>query len=341
MCLELYAVDQPVQIAYEEEIVRFVSPFSMVVRIMLLVRNTGYRPVTKLNAIYPHYLFKLEGGTTHGQVRATLPRFRDITDSIHSHNPAMQVRTDAGTGAQWLSLHLPDPNYPLATIPLEGRWALGNVQFEFPAALTTNLRRAHFYFRELLFSPFVIALTRPILPLEAHWLRFEVEVDRVGAPLSNTLLGHPLVFHEVVSPIDVRRTTLESVQTSLRKARESKDPDDRLDREVLEGVLDGTGLLCERRVDLQYFELTIEPGDPMRCLLLNSVHQGDLRMRAESPQVRVTELPNGTINHGYPAMTEEPVYQWKSGSTLEPAHPWKNSGFSLRFTLVHSDKGGG
>ncbi len=93
MCLEIYAIDQPVQVVYEEEIVRFKTPFSMVVRIMALVRNTGYQPIVKLNAIYPPLPLPHCRGPLYAACTSTTPEF----PRYHRHDPLAQ-RLDADAG---------------------------------------------------------------------------------------------------------------------------------------------------------------------------------------------------------------------------------------------------
>ena len=44
------------------------------------------------------------------------------------------------------------------------------------------------------------------------------------------------------------------------------------------------GLLHERRVDIQYYELNIQPGNPKKQFLRNLHIQGDIRMRSRSPR---------------------------------------------------------
>lgn len=349
MCLELYAIDQPVQLVYEEERIRFETPFSATVEITVLVRNTGYRDITQLHVIYPSYLFRVDTEPASRQLRVTVPKFSDISGTIPDHFPTRQ-RQDPRDQSVWLSVWLPDPNYPLATLLMEGYWNPNpdNLEVQFPKVFTEALQRTLFYCEKLRFAPFVLKLrNRPIRPQEAHWYRFRFRVDDLGTPVGPTLLGH-LVFHEVIAPIDVRRTMLESTQNVLRHARESADSDDRADERILAGILDSTGLLGERRVDMQYFQLTLEPGDPMERLLVNSVQQGDLRMQPDSPGINLNEWSDGggaASARRSRTPVHEPVYQWKSGSSLDPSHPWKNSGFSLRFGLIYraeeSDGGAG
>jgi hypothetical protein len=181
-------------------------------------------------------------------------------------------------------------------------------------------------------------LSDPIAPGDAHWLQLELEVPDAGELLPDSIYG-PIVFHEVASPIDVRRTFVENIQNALRDVFEQRQntpahyPDyqgfiTRLDNHdrVLGEIVRTFGLALERRVDIQYYELTVETGDPKQQFLQYIFPQGDIRMRSGSPRLGAhEELDLGRIG--------EPVYEWKSGSILEPAHPWKNTGFSLRLGL--------
>ncbi|MGF1582561.1 MAG: hypothetical protein ACFCD0_24825 [Gemmataceae bacterium] len=85
-------------------------------------------------------------------------------------------------------------------------------------------------------------------------------------------------------------------------------------------------LLDERRVDIQYYQLTVYPGDPTKQVLLVYSTQGDIRIDPESP--RVGSHPDQDAE-----FLGQPAYTWLSGSILEPTHPWRNSGFSIRLTL--------
>ena len=181
------------------------------------------------------------------------------------------------------------------------------------------------------FTAFQVDLKQPIEPQTAHWLSLRLSVDDTGVRLPTTLLG-PVVLHEFASPIDVRRTISEGMQTALRILQQEDyelPKEEKIVRaESYNRTLDRLKLLNERSVDIQYYELFVQTGNPNELLLLSSDTHGDIRQRSGSP--RIGSDPSYDIE-----CLNEPVYEWKSGSIIEPAHPWKNSGFSVRLTLAH------
>lgn len=336
MCVEIYSLDQPIQIPYEHENIRFLSPTSFRATYTLLVRNAGFRPIDALLALYPRLLYHLtlSTGKARSRPRLRIDGFENTTESLLSHHPEMVRRPDGR-----LELALPDPNNPVCQLPaLVGRWDHDNVQAQIPEVVLANARRAFWAFEQHRFSVWALQLTEGIAPGDAHWFQCEIEVEGAGEPLEDTLYG-PVIFHELASPIDVRRTVAENLQNALRDVWQQRAtiPPSEADyheqiatlghqERALTALVSAFGLAQERRVDIQYYELTLETGDPREQFLVYAFTQGDIRMRSGSPRLgRHPELDRGRIG--------EPVYEWKSGSILEPAHPWRNTGFSLRIGL--------
>jgi hypothetical protein len=54
----------------------------------------------------------------------------------------------------------------------------------------------------------------------------------------------------------------------------------------------------------------------------------DIRMRSGSP--RMTQNASSA-----PTDDDELVYEWKSGSILEPDHAWSDSGFILHLNMAY------
>jgi hypothetical protein len=293
----------------------------------MLVRNAGYRPIEKLTAIYPRPIYDFVKGTA-SKTDIRLERLEDITDQL----PRLLAIFAESRGGR-LEAQLPDPNNPVCNMAgLSGQWNVNNVRWDFPEAC--GLRCA-LLLKENRFTIWNARLHKPITAGDAHWLCWQITLRGEGDDAPHPTLHGPIVFHEIASPIDVRRTATEFLQTSLRDidlelAREELDALHRnhhlAHKQAIGNILVQFGLHKERRVDIQYYELTVQTGDP-RCQWLKHYYaQGDIRMRSGSPRFgRDVQLDAEFLN--------EPVYEWKSGSLLEPAHPWKNSGFTIRMEL--------
>jgi hypothetical protein len=332
----VYSTDQPIQIPYAHENFRFLSPRAFRARYALLVRNAGFRPISVLCVLSPRVLYHYERLQVGTRRRAGLQfhGFQNVTDQLPLDHP--QARP---VGNNRLEMELADPNNPSCRFPvLSGLWDHGNLNAAIPSEVLSHPRLSCSVFQRHQFSAWHVRFAAPIEPGEAHWLQWELEVLGVGEPLEEGLYG-PVVFHEIASPIDVRRRVVEKLRNALQdvfRARDSlpaSSPDyqqrsDRLSlhETVLNDLVRVFGLSQERRVDLQYYELTIETGDPRKQFLLSIIPQGDIYLRPGSPRIgHHEELDRGRIG--------EPVYEWQAGSILEPAHPWKNTGFSLRLGL--------
>jgi hypothetical protein len=320
MCLEIYSTEQPIQIPFAHETIRFLNPRSFRIRYIVLVRNAGYREIASLTVILPRPIYHLADGGQAGSLEVSLRGFEDATWRL----PELGLFFDQPANNR-LRGHLADPNNPVCDLPgLEGYWNPSNATMSPPHGLT---RRCFLLLHEHRFTAWTVRLGQPIAPGDAHWCCWEVTVSDEGDVLEDTLHG-PLVFHELSSPIDVRRTLSETLQSALRDVYQHGPESPNSEHEVAyRRILFALGLHANRQVDVQYYELTVQPGDPRQRVLLAYTQQGDLRLRSGSPRVG----RNVTWDSEF---LDEPVYEWKSGSILEPAHPWQNLGFSLRLTLA-------
>ncbi len=336
MCVEVYSTDQPIQIPYENENIRFTSPRAYGARHTFLVRNAGFRPIDKLSVLYPRFLYHLDTTPGHRAGHLRLTSFDNQTERMPSLHP-----NATATGDNYLVMDLADPNNPMCNLPtLRGYWDHSNIEVDYPKVVTENPLRSRWLFSTHHFSAWNVKLQEPIRPGDAHWFMWEFDVSDAGDPLEDSVHG-PIVFHELASPIDVRRTVVETLQSALSDSWNNAqntpptEPDygriiarETRAQGVFEGLMKEMGIGQERRVDIQYYELTIETGDPRSQYLCSVITQGDIRLRSGSP--RVDHRPGADR-----ASIGEPVYEWKSGSILEPSHPWKNTGFSLRLALSH------
>jgi hypothetical protein len=323
MCIEVYSTEQPIQIPFEHETIRFLTPQSFRGRYTVLVRNSGYKAIDRLYLIYPRPLFYLKK-TPEGAYEVSLKGLTDITHRLPDLGEFFSRPTD-----QRISAHLPDPNNPVCDLPgLEGYWDPGNVSWLPAAGLTA---RCLLLLNEHHFTAWTARLQTPIAPGDAHWFCWEITVDGQGDLVEKSIYG-PIIFHEIASPIDVRRTLVEALQTDLRDIHLYGPDDLGIEHETaIRRILLAFGLLQERRVDIQYYELNVQPGDPKNQFPINCESHGDIRMRSGSP--RVADHMTWDID-----CLGEPVYEFKSGSIIEPAHPWKNSGFNIRLILGFGDQ---
>lgn len=329
MCLEVYSPTQPVQIPYELERIRFLSPWAIHSRHTLLVRNAGYEPIHRLLALYPRAMVRPELVRTEGGREVWVPSYlpnhaaADTTDRL----PELAPFVGRLGGESLYTARIADPNNPVGHLAgIAGYWYPGNIRLGPVRGLTT---RCYLLLHSHSYTAWAVTFARPIEPGTAQWVCLELQVNGAGSGIPRTALG-PVVFHELASPIDVRRTLSEAVQTSLRDLH-TAPADIRRDyvaehTAAYRRIQLELGLCYERQVDIQYYELCVQTGDPKDLFLLNSGCQGDIRPRSGSPRIgRDPQLDAEFL--------DEPVYEWKSGSIIEPAHPWRNSGFSVRLTL--------
>jgi hypothetical protein len=349
MCFEVYA-EQPVQIPYAHETIRFLGPRSFVVCYALLIRNAGYLPIRKLSLLYPRPVMQYlppSSDASDQLGRLVLMRFRDITDELSGFE---KISINGNPG---LRLVLADPNNPLCDLTgLTGLWFPGNWAPRVPKAVYDRGRVCHGLFSENRFAAWHLELKNEINAGEAHWYYWEITINDAGQPLPHAFFS-PVVFHEIISPINVRRTVVENLQEAIKihrlNAKKANSAGNEtgvkwaeLNEAAALAILEGFRLSHERMVDIQYYELTIETGDPGRLFMLQCLPYGDIRFRSEHPRVNAAVQPGAELSTSVPIPTGsdecglEPAYDFKSGSILEPAHPWKNTGFSVRMVLACS-----
>ena len=340
VCLEIYSQDQKVEILFEHEDIRFSSPVSYTSQYAVLLRNGGDGPLDVLSMLYPRRLFSdLEGG------KVRLRGVSEITEELLPANASLNEDGEVVVAAEgesdepvdrvffsdtrqlkWL---VTNPNSPDKEIPgLTGKFGVEKVNLqsggtrlcsgvlELPKAfsdrhvITLNMHK---------YSAWLFRLNKPLPAGEAQWFAWEINVESTGRPLFDTLSG-PVVFHQFVSPSYVHRTLQECFSAAIEDCDVYSD--EIQDIETYRSLLEMFDLNSERRVDSHYFELTIEPGPPNSRFVQSWNVEGDLRMLSPSPRVRTSS-----------DSIEEPVYEWKSGSMLEPKHEWTDHGFVLRLTL--------
>jgi hypothetical protein len=322
MCLEVYSTEQPVQIPFAHETVRFLSLRSFRIRYIVLVRNVGYKGIDLLSVIFPRPIYRFVE-----EMREGSPAFAvNVAGVVNATQRLPELGYFFGRPINnRLRARLADPNNPVCDLPwLEGAWNPDNATMIPPQGLT---RRCFLILDAHRFTAWNVGLAQLIAPGDAHWFCWEVTVENEGDALADTLQG-PMVFHELSSPIDVRQTIVETLHGALRDIHEyGPEPGANSEQEVaIRRILLALGLYKERQVDIQYYELSVQPGDPRTQWLTSHVHQGDIRLRSSSPRVGRHQVWDSEF-------LDEPIYEWKSGSILEPAHPWRNLGFSVRLTL--------
>jgi hypothetical protein len=148
VCIEVYSKDQPIQILYENENLRFLSPLSFRGRYILLVRNAGYRPISTLSLLYPRRLFRAVKKKKKRKTTIEFCGFTNITEDLPRYHEALRA-----VGSNQLEMELPDPNNPLSNLPfLCGYWDHTNTEFELPEAIRNNGQRCLWLYDEHRFS---------------------------------------------------------------------------------------------------------------------------------------------------------------------------------------------
>jgi hypothetical protein len=170
--------------------------------------------------------------------------------------------------------------------------------------------------REIDCTFFQVRLHTPLEPLDSRWFAFQINAAEVGV-VEQTPLG-PIAIHQLASPIDVRHTVQEKLETGLRRAESTGAPTwvTSLSRNIIEIL----GVTTERRCEIEYYELVVNAGPPSERFLISWEVERDLRMRSNNPR----RNDSGDL-----------LYEWKSGTILRPdGYPWKNAGFILHLKLV-------
>jgi hypothetical protein len=317
---EVYAIDQPIQIPFGNAVVRFLSASSMQIVYFVLIRNLGYRPINRLTVLYPGNVFALN--RADGSLSVSINGLTDITKEMPDYGAALFNRQDSNC----MGVCVPDPNNPTRELPnLVGYWYSRSWEFALPSGIT---HRDLLWLEASRFSFWNMELRNPINPSEAQWFGWKITADSCGQYLSDSLHG-PVVFHKIVSPLQIRMGATNFFECCLRKTRVNQDLEP-LDVEhdvSIHRILQSFGLLQQRRVDIHYFELTVEPGDPKNHFIVSSLADGEIRLRESSPRLIDFVRPHG-------GRVQEPVYEWQSGTILEADNASKSQRFAIQLTMA-------
>lgn len=317
MCLEVYAAQQPVVLPFAHEVVSFLSPTTFVGQYTVLVKNAGSAPLSEVGLLYPRPLLELdENGVPF------LAGTSDLSPSVHAEaasgaDPSKTLEEDQFV---W---RVANPNRPQNDLFLRGKLDPSNTSFSLPSGFEPKQVAL---LEELGVSAWTIQFNEPIAPNDAHWLSLAIKVDKVGRKIPRSISG-PLVFHQFASPLAVRQTIEESFLTGKETVfgpDGNSSPAEHVD--AFEFLLDAFSLRKPRQVQIEYYQLTVQPGDPMKQEMTELLCEGELWMRSDSP------FPREVIDDG--ESWTEPVFQWKSGSMLDQFNG--NGGtmdFTLRFAL--------
>jgi hypothetical protein len=316
MCLEIFVADHPVAIRYEHEVVRFTSFKNYVGQYTFLLENRGHTPVSKLNVIYPKFVFN---EVKEPDEDVGFESVSDVTATLNGWLPGFAMNGNS------LCLIQADPNRPqFDRAPLDGLWLPGEpIEWGMPDGF-------NFFhlgiLKRMKYGCWYAHLHTPLRPFESRWFSWRVEINGAGHSLGQTPLGAPVVLHQFASPVDVHRTLREKVETGYHRAKASF-----LDQEAKWYVdfANWFGLHFERVVDIEYFEMVVQPGNPADRLVLGWQMERDLRMRSGSPR----PLDEGPLTNQN--KNGELVYEWKSGSMLEPDHAWTDQGFVLHLSMAY------
>lgn len=311
MCIEVYHPDQSIVISYEVEIVDFVGPRLFVADYTLLIKNSSDSPLSILSILFPRGMYVVEND--EWRIRGVT----DVTNTIPQRLRNCRVAEDRLIHTQ------PDPNSPdQDRDPLDGQWLPEAGQFEGPHLDSEGITFLNKTGNT--FLKYNLGEGNDLAPSESRWFSWRFQVDRAGTLIDKTPLpGTEIAYHHLSSPIDVRRTIREEIQVA--KAR-GELRGQGWTADALDDLLGTLGMLPEERnVDIEYYELLVQPGPPRERAIIAWQTERDLRWRNPSPRWgRVLNLER----------VGELVYQWKSGSILEPAGPWHSDGFILHLTLL-------
>lgn len=312
MCLEVYAPNGKIVIPFANESIRFLTPNAIRSRYSVLIRNAGRRPIRELFFLSPYQL--LADGEVRGQVELRGPGsiVRDLRASDEFF---------IGMEGTRLSMRMPDPTDTSRWRPiLHGDLFEDNGVFQFPS----GTEESHVLLMQR--SPFTgwsLPLTHPINPGNAQWFWWQINVANIGSTFAT--FREPRVIHRIASPFDVRRTFKEYLETAIARF-DGEDPEyGQTARELMELF----NLNNKRNVDMEYYELRVEPGDPLRQILDYWEVEGALEMRSRSPRVADNSFYEGEA-------AGQPVYEWRLGSLFRRRRWWQsppNESFMLRLSL--------
>jgi hypothetical protein len=320
VCIEVYHPQLPVVIRYANETLRFEGPQSIKACYAFLLQNSGHARIDCLNVLFPRPLYLMENGEW------LFSGVRDLVDEI----PNRLEDCYPIQGSNLLRLVRPDPNRPQFDMPpLEGEW----IPKKTPLAVPSNIfsQNELKLLMESGLSFFQVDLHEsPIEPWASRWFCWEVISSKEVGILRESPFGR-IAIHQLASPCAVRHTVEEHFEVMQYASEKLALAGDFLDdniwmSELCKHLLKEMGLLSERRVDIQLFELVIQPGK--QHFIISWDVERDLRMHAGSPR----EARNSPYE---PA--GELIYEWKTGSLLNPSrNPWWNGGFTLHLTLACS-----
>lgn len=303
MCIEVYA-EECIEIAFESEYLTFTSEVSFEGDYKLLVRNCGQANIRTLYCLFPRPLLSVSP--------KKIPQLHNVQNIAPEVIAA--ATADSSGKTTWnngrLFAKIPDPNLPENYLPhMSGRLGQNDFCFRIPRGIESR----HIDLLSTLgdgYSAWTIQLERPLEVNDAQWICLRIAVDDCGRVLPDSLSGK-VVYHSFASPESVRNTVVDTFEEREEEAFSSETAAN--DMIYYETFLDLFKLRSARSVDIQYYELTICPGDSHKREILNWSYEGCLWMRSSSPHVEsYIDSGNGTTER----MVYEPVFQWKSGSHL-------------------------
>lgn len=330
MCIELYSLNQQIQIPFEQEIVHFHSPFEFVGTYTMLIRNSGYDDIDELVCLFPRLISSGCYNNVSKKLKFDLKECLGNTTSketiLKSFGERFEIQPNHNEPDE-ITVVIPDPNNPASTLPgITGYCYPANAKIFLPEQLRGQTTRALKIAEECRVTLWGLKLKKPIKKDTAHWYQFTITINLSPNEtnfLHDSLIG-PCIYYEFASPIDVRRTVAEQILVSKQILKRLDAPQG---VSACDALVEGFGLDKKRMVDIQYYELNINTGDPSDQMMINCLSQGDIRFRSASPKiVTYDDKAKGT-------KYQMPVFEWKSGTILEPPHPWKDTGFSIRLCL--------
>ncbi len=315
MCLEAFHPEQPIVIRYENEVVEFIGNSEIRGVYCLLIQNAGRSPIERLSFLYPSWLPKSESGNP-----------ADLTlDAVSVLDaPLTLLGGEYDASQQRFTLNQPDPNRPqFLRPPLSGEWLpnKGHLTMSLPGSPIEALQILECFgttFFQLEWEPDAY-----LAPNESRWIVLEISCQRPCTRIDQSVLGCPVIIHQLASPYDVRHTTEELLE-QIERALEGQWLSD-----VVRNLRQDIGIIAPRRVDMEYYELTVYPGPATERFVIDWHAERDLRMRSNSPRMVLDHPDTPPLHRG------EMVFDWKSGSMLKPdGYPWKHEGFFLHLTFA-------
>lgn len=317
MCIEVYSPTTPVVIPFESEVLRFSGPREICASYCFLLRNEGQAPLNELVVLYPRPLF-LDPRTNDVVLRAPLDLSLNLPES-HS-------RFESREPGQ-LALTLPDP-----ADPANDREALvgaynpnpdsQELHWAIPGSDDRKLARALAAFG---LSAWKLTLRTGIPPKSSRWFWWGLDTVACGTPLPATPFACGVVLHKIISPRTVHRLFRQQFSAACRAALNDEDLQE---MQVYLAIQEYLGLSRPRQVNIEQYELTIQPGKPSEQIVLSWNCEGKLESQLESPRLG--------FDHEYDPEGEV-IFDWRSGSILsrDGCETDKNWEFTLSLVLAH------